>query len=42
MYVDLKVRLSNKLWARHLEDAVAMWLERNSVGDGSQDRSGDR
>jgi hypothetical protein len=27
MYLDVKVRLSNKFWARHLLDTVAMLLE---------------
>jgi hypothetical protein len=31
MYLDVKVRLSNKFWARHLVDTVAMWLKCNST-----------
>src|SRR5260370_32759487 len=31
MYLDVKVRLSNKFWARHLVDTVAMWLRCNST-----------
>jgi hypothetical protein len=27
MYLDVKVRLSNKFWARHLPDTVAMLLD---------------
>jgi hypothetical protein len=31
MYLDVKVRLSNTFWARHLVDTVAMWLKCNST-----------
>jgi len=31
MYLDVKVRLSNKFWARYLVDTVAMWLKCNST-----------
>src|SRR6266849_5703209 len=31
MYLDVKVRLSNKFWARHLADTVLMWLKCNST-----------
>jgi len=31
MYLDVKVRLSNKFWARHLVDHVAIWLKCNST-----------
>jgi hypothetical protein len=31
MYLDVKARLSNKFWARHLVDTVAMWLKCNST-----------
>ncbi len=31
MYLDVKVRLSNKFWARHLADTVAMWSKCNST-----------
>jgi hypothetical protein len=31
MYLDVKVRLSNKFWARHPVDTVAMWLKCNST-----------
>jgi hypothetical protein len=27
MHLDVKVRLSNKVWARHLVDTVAMGVE---------------
>ena len=27
MYLDVKVRLSNKVRARHLVDTIAMWLK---------------
>src|SRR6266704_768405 len=29
MYLDVKTRLSNKFWACHLVDSVAMWLKCN-------------
>jgi hypothetical protein len=29
MYLDVKIRLSNKFWARRLVDTVAMWLKCN-------------
>jgi hypothetical protein len=31
MDLDVKARLSNKFWARHLVDTVAMWLKCNST-----------
>jgi hypothetical protein len=31
MYLDVRVRLSNEFWARHLVDTVAMWLKCNST-----------
>ena len=31
MYLDVKIRLSNKFWARRLVDTVAMWLKCNST-----------
>jgi hypothetical protein len=31
MYLDVKVRLSTKFWARHLVDTVAMLLKCNST-----------
>jgi len=31
MYLDVKTRLSNKFWARHLADTVAMCLKFNST-----------
>jgi hypothetical protein len=31
MYLDVKVGLSNKFWARHLVDTVAIWLKCNST-----------
>jgi hypothetical protein len=31
MYLDVKVRLSNKFWARHLVDTVATCLKCNST-----------
>jgi hypothetical protein len=31
MYLDVQVRLPNNFWARHLVDAVAMWLKCNST-----------
>jgi len=30
MYLDVKIRLSNKFWARHLVDTVAIWLKCNT------------
>jgi hypothetical protein len=31
MYLDVKARLSNKFWARHLVDTVAMGLNCNNT-----------
>jgi hypothetical protein len=31
MYLDVKVRLSNKFWARHFVDTVAIWLKCNGT-----------
>jgi len=31
MHLDMKTSLSNKFWARHLMDTVAMWLKCNST-----------
>jgi hypothetical protein len=31
MDLDVKVGLSNKFWAHHLMDIVAMWLKCNST-----------
>jgi hypothetical protein len=31
MYLDVKVRFSNKFWARYLVDTVAVWLKCNST-----------
>ena len=31
MYLDVKVRLPNNFWARHLADTDAMWLMCNST-----------
>jgi hypothetical protein len=31
MYLDVKVGLLNKFWARRLADTVAMWLKCNST-----------
>ena len=30
MYLDVTVRLSNKFWARHFADTVALWFKCNS------------
>jgi len=31
MCLDVKIRPSNKFWARHLVDTVAMWLKCNTT-----------
>ncbi len=42
MYLDVKTRLSNKFWACHLVDSVAIWLKsnRNTTFPGGNRQSG--
>jgi hypothetical protein len=34
MYLGVKMRLSNKFWARHLVDAVAVQVQQNTTFPG--------